>query len=121
MGLFNGVDFILLKPSDALPIFPKALLRRLVFFITVVCAESVLLSFVPVSLVEAAVGPFVNSISLLLVAGELPVVPDLVCVLVQPVAIHVIFRPLTIELLSICPHLHAVSVDLVHPPLSLVH
>ena len=95
------VNHVIFKPFDTLSILPEAFLWCLRIFVAMVCSETMLLSLVPPTFIKTAISPLVAAEALLLVADKLSVVSHFICVLIHTVAVHVIFRPLSVVALSI--------------------
>ena len=114
------VNHVILEPFHTLSVLPEAFLWWLSAFVAMVSSITMLLSLVPIALVETTIGPLVAAETLLFVANKLPIVSHFVSILIQAKTIHVVFRPLAVVALAICPSLLAVPVDLVHPPFAII-
>ena len=114
------VNHVFLKPFHTLSVLPEAFLWWLSAFVAMVSSITMLLSLVPPALVETTIGPLVAPETLLFVAHKLSVVSHFVSILIQAKTIHVVFRPLAVVALAVCPSLRAIPVDLVHPPFAII-
>ena len=95
LHIVNRLDLGLIKPLDALTIFPEAKLDFIVAGDDV-CPQPMLLTFVPIALITSLIGPCIDAKAMLLVVFVLtavltPVIPN-----VDAHTLHIIVQPFSL-------------------------
>jgi hypothetical protein len=109
----------LIKPFNALAVFPKAELDFL-FFRYVVCAEPMLFTLPPIAFIASAVSPSVDTETMLLIIFVLTFILSAIVPHVIAETFHVVAFPLAFVLSAVKPGVDACSRNLVFLPLSNV-
>lgn len=98
----DSIDLAFIEPLDAFPILPQPKFD-LVVLGNQISAQSVLLSFVPETLIAASVRPGVNTEAMLLVVFVLALVHSAIVPNVNAHPLHVVIEPLALVLAAIEP------------------
>ena len=127
-AVVNGRYLLIIKPQDALAIFPKPVLllasrpsaRRITLLCHSIDSNSKLFALDPVSFILPAISPDINSESVLLIIPIETFIRSAVIPGIQSHTFHIILQPLSFIFTVIQPSINACAVYFIRFPFSCV-
>ena len=110
---------LLIEPFEALSVLPETVLDVSFSYIAV-CSKTMLLPFVPPTLVLATISPIVDSIAILLILVMLAIVSYAICINTDTISLHFVVLPVTVVLPTVLFAVDSVTLDLIIKPLTAV-